>query len=353
MKKQWIKNILFGIMAVFVISLSSGCGTTEVSEENSVSNVEENSEKEDSEEDKSTEGLVIRVGNCDFAIWNAQYIIANEKGFFEEEFGKDGITVETYNFANGPAGNEAFTAGELDFFNGMGDQPFISGVGNGISISVLAALNEQGKGNAIIVKNNNEINEIADLKGKRIGVYIGTQQHKAWLQKLDAVGLSEADVEFVNLTNFSEQYAAFEKGEIDCFFATTFNYNSIDDGSVKNIGNFEEFPSRCYLVGSTDFIEKYPELTKRFFEVLKRGQEYLEENPEESYEILSKTSNLNLDEVKLSTEETKIYLSLDDEVKQGVTDTYNFLKEQGIISFELDDLNEHYNDTYVNEVLDK
>ena len=350
MKIKWTRKLLIGLLAVFIISISSGCGTTKSSGKGDVAE-KKASANTDSKKDTSKEGLVIRVGNCDFAIWNAQYIIAKEKGFFEDEFENDGIKVETYNFANGPAGNEAFTAGELDFFNGMGDQPFISGIGNSIPISLLAALNEQGKGNAIIVKNNNDINEIADLKGKRIGVYVGTQQHKAWLQKLSAVGLGEEDVEFVNLTNFSEQYAAFEKGEIDCFFATTYNYNSINDGSVKNIGNFEEFPSRCYLVGSTDFVKKYPEITKRFLKVLKQGQDYLEKNPDESYKILSKISNLDLDEVKLSTQETKIYLSLDDEVKQGVTDTYNFLKKQGIVSFEIDNLDAYYNDTYVNEVL--
>ncbi len=339
MKKQRIKKLVTGMLAVLALSAVTGCGSENGSSASGGA--------------ESTEGLEIRVGNCDYAIWNAQYVIAKEKGFFEEEFADDGITVETYNFANGPAGNEAFTAGELDFFNGMGDQPFISGVGNGISISLLAALNEQGKGNAIIVKNDDEINEIEDLVGKRIGVYIGTQQQKAWLQKLAAVGLGESDVEFVNLTNFSELYAAFEKDEIDSFFATTFNYNSIDDGSIKKIGDFEEYPSRCYLVGSTDFIEKYPELTKRFIEVLKRGQEYLEENPEESYEILSEISNLDINEVKLSTEETKIYLSLDEEVKQGVVDTYDFLKAQGIITFELDNLDEHYEETFVNEVLDE
>lgn len=353
MKKHSIRKWIVGTLTVFILGIIAGCGTNESTNKNSGSDIKKTSVKKTDSKNSKEDGLVIRVGNCDFAIWNAQYTIAKEKGFFEDEFEKDNVKVETYNFANGPAGNEAFTAGELDFFNGMGDQPFISGVGNGIPISVLSALNEQGKGNAIIVKKNSGIDKIKDLKGKKIGVYIGTQQHKAWLQKLSEAGLAESDVEFVNLTNFSEQYAAFEKDEIDCFFATTYNYNSINDGSVKNIGNFEEFPSRCYLVGSTEFIKKYPEITKRFFKVLKRGQDYLEKNPEDSYKILSKVSNLSFDEVKISTEETKVYLSLDDEVKKGISDTYDFLKEQKVISFDIDNLEEHYDDTFVSEVANK
>ncbi len=347
MKKHILKYLLLGTLTVAAMGALAGCGK----KEDTSSDTGDSQANRQEDTDKSTDGLVIRVGNCDFAIWNAQYVVAKEKGFFEDEFGADGITVETYNFANGPAGNEAFTAGELDFFNGMGDQPFVAGVGNGVNISILSVLNDQGEGNAIIVKNDDTINDIADLKGKKIGVYIGTQQHKAWLQKLNAAGLSESDVEFVNLTNFSEQYAAFERGEIDTFFATTYNYNSIDDGSVKSIGNFAEFPSRCYLVASTDFIQEYPEITERFLQVLNRAQEYIEENPEESYEILSQVSNLDVDEVRTSNEETKIYLGLDQEIIDGVKDTYSFLKEQGTVLADIDDLDSHFDDSFIKQAL--
>lgn len=344
------KKLLAGFVGLALAgTLLAGCGSTEGNTndagENKLSGASEESGKAD------TDGLVIRVGGCDFAIWNPQFNVALSEGFFDDEFADDGIRIESYNFANGPAGNEAFTAGELDFFNGMGDQPFVAGVGNNIPITLLAATDDLGKGNRIIVRSDSDIKEIADLKGKKIGTFIGTQQHKQWQQKLDAAGVSPDDVEFVNLTNFNEQYAAFEKGEIDTFFATTYNYNSIDDGSIKQIGDFGDFPSSCYIIGSTDFIEKYPEITQRFMNVLVRAQKWIDENPDESYKILSESSGLDVAEVKQSNEETNIYLKLDDNLKKGILDTYEFLREQGTINAEIDDLESHFDSTFIEKAL--
>lgn len=331
-------------------ALLAGCGSTNEQETDQAENKTSLTETEESG-GEDTDGLVIRVGGCDFAIWNPQFNVALAEGFFEDEFAEDGITIESYNFANGPAGNEAFTAGELDFFNGMGDQPFVAGVGNGIPITLLAATDDLGEGNKIVVGADSGIEKIEDLKGKKIGAYIGTQQHKQWLQKLSEAGISADDVEFVNLTNFNEQYAAFARGDIDTFFATTYNYNSIDDGTIKQIGDFGDFPASCYIIGSTEFIEKYPEITQRFINVLVRAQKWIDENPEESYKILSESSGLEVEQVKQSNEETNLYLRLDDDIKQGILDTYDFLKEQGTITVEIDDLESHFDSSFIDKAL--
>lgn len=344
------KRILAGFVGLTLAgTLLMGCGSTK----ETVNNTDENKLSGTSEEnDKAdTDGLVIRVGTCDFAIWNPQFNVALAEGFFEDEFAEDGITIEWYNFANGPAGNEAFTAGEIDFFNGMGDQPFIAGVGNNIPITLLAATDDLGKGNKIVVRADSGIDGIADLKGKRIGTYIGTQQHRQWQQKLNAAGLSADDVEFVNLTNFNERYAAFEKGEIDTFVATTYNYNSIDDSSIKQIDDFGDFPASGYIIGSTEFIKKYPEITQRFMNVLVRAQKWIDENPDESYEILSESSGLDVAEVKETNEDLNIYLRLDENHKQGILDTYEFLREQGTINVEIDDLESHFDSSFIDKAL--
>ncbi len=300
-------------------------------------------------ETKNYEGLTIRVGGCDYAIWNPQVNIAIHEGLFEDEFGPDGIEVETFNFANGPAGNEAFAAGELDIFNGTGDQPFVTAVANEVPVVLLSATGEQGEGNQIIVHEDSGIDTLEDLKGKRIGAYIGTQQHKAWLQILESVGLSEDDVEFVNLQSFTELYAAFSNDEIDVFYASTYNYDSIaGEGNIKTIGNLADFPSRCYITASESFVEEYPELLQRFFNVLVKAQNFIEENPEQTYEYLSEDSGLSVEEVEKTVTEFELYLKLDDEVKESVVDTYNFLKSEGILETDIDDLESHFDDSFVN-----
>ena len=71
----------------------------------------------------------------------ANYIpakIALEKGFFAEEFGDD-YNFEVLVFENGPAINEAITAGELDFA-AYGDTPALQGFANGIDVQIISTL---------------------------------------------------------------------------------------------------------------------------------------------------------------------------------------------------------------------
>lgn len=339
--RRWQKGFVFLLVATLVFGMLTACGSKTSDNESGDSNADEK--------------ITIRVGDCDFAVWNAQFTVAYELGYFDEEFADENVTIEVYNFANGPAGNEAFTAGEIDFFNGSGDQPFVMGVSNNVPITLLSVLNSQGRGNLIIVGADSGIDNIEDLKGKRIACGIGTQQHKSWIEKLQTVGLSEDDVELVNLTSFSEQYAAFTSGEIDAFYANTFNFNSITDGSVKSIGDFGDVPSNCYLTARTDFVEKNPEITERFIKVLKRAQDWIDENPEESYKILADKAGISVEEVKAANEATDLSIGLDDSVKQEVLDTYEFLKEQGTITVDIpaETLEKHIDGTYVSKILEE
>ena len=377
MKRIWrkgLKKIAAGLLtAMFASALLTGCGnnagdaakeiqaagtekedTTAEKKDTTAENKDTATENGDTTaEKKDYNGLTIRVGGCDFAIWNPQVNVAIHEGYFEEEFGKDGIKIETFNFANGPAGNEAFAAGELDIFNGTGDQPFVTAIGNNVPVVLLSTTGEQGKGSYIVVKADSGIETPADLKGKRIGLFIGTQAHKVWLQYLSANGLSEDDVQLVNLQSFTEQYAAFSNDEIDAFYATTFNYNSIKGDNVKDLGTLAEFPSRCYITAREGFVKEYPELVQRFFNVLVKAQDFIDKNPEKTYQYLSEDSGLTVDEVKTTVQEYGLYLRLDDEVAESVQATYRFLKEQGILEADIEDLASHFDASFVNNATAK
>ena len=79
-----------------------------------------------------------------------------------------------------------------------------------------------------------------------------------------------------------------------------------------------------------------------------KAQNFIEENPEQTYEYLSEDSGLSVEEVEKTVTEFELYLKLDDEVKESVVDTYNFLKSEGILETDIDDLESHFDDSFVN-----
>ena len=60
----------------------------------------------ESGDSNADEKITIRVGDCDFAVWNAQFTVAYELGYFDEEFADENVTIDVYNFANCSAENE-------------------------------------------------------------------------------------------------------------------------------------------------------------------------------------------------------------------------------------------------------
>ena len=63
-------------------------------------------------------------------------------------------------------------------------------------LDVTAIVDESAGADGILVKN--DINSIADLKGKKVGVSINQTSHYLLLQALETAGLTDADVDLVN-----------------------------------------------------------------------------------------------------------------------------------------------------------
>ena len=132
-------NRIITLGTIFVLGLVGliGCGSNQTSE----TTISAGSSLEES----STGNRTIRLGNFPFSIWNEQILVAYQKGYFEEALEGTNTTIEITDFANGPAANEAFVAGDLDIINGIGDQPVVVGIGNGVKTTVLAGAAKQGE----------------------------------------------------------------------------------------------------------------------------------------------------------------------------------------------------------------
>ena len=106
--------------------------------------------------------------------------------------------IEWSSFASGPLVNEAIAAGEVDV-GPMGDTPAILSQASGLDTIVVAVRESTGRGATIIANPGTGIETLADLDGHTVAYTTGTSAHGFVLRALDSVGLTEDDIEQVDV----------------------------------------------------------------------------------------------------------------------------------------------------------
>ena len=96
----------------------------------------------------------------------------------------------------------------------LGSSPVAIGTSSGLDIQLIAYSDVIGKAESLIAHNGSGIKTIADLKGKRIAMPIGSTAHYSLMGALQHEGLSETDVTIVGMP--PDQIAAsWDQGVID------------------------------------------------------------------------------------------------------------------------------------------
>ncbi|MEJ1975543.1 MAG: ABC transporter substrate-binding protein [Acetobacteraceae bacterium] len=142
---------------------------------------------------------------------------AHSEGYIQREL-KDlpGVTIEFYFFKGaGPAVNEAFANGQLDFAS-QGDLPQVVGLAAGLKTVQLMA-NGAHSPTFLAVQPDSTIQSVKDLKGRKVAIFRGTNGHLSVVKILAANGLSERDLQVINMDEASSS-AALAARDIDATF---------------------------------------------------------------------------------------------------------------------------------------
>ena len=151
----------------------------------------------------------LKIGYSDWPGWVA-WEVGIEKGWFDEA----GVEVQ-FEWFDYVASMEAYAAGQLDAVTMTNGDALVTGATGRKSVMII--INDYSNGNDMIVGAPG-IASVADLKGKKVGVEIGFVSHLLLLNALEKAGMSEADVELVNVpTNETPQVLA--SGDVDAIVA--------------------------------------------------------------------------------------------------------------------------------------
>jgi NitT/TauT family transport system substrate-binding protein len=151
----------------------------------------------------------LTVGYSDWPGWVA-WEVAIEKDWFAEA-GLD-VKFEWFDYV---ASMDAFAASQLDAVLMTNGDTLVTGSTGAVGKMII--IGDYSNGNDMLVAAPG-IESVADLKGKKVGVEVGFVGHLLLLNALEKAGLTEADVELVNVpTNETPQVLA--SGDVSAIVA--------------------------------------------------------------------------------------------------------------------------------------
>lgn len=273
----------------------------------------------------------IKIGVNDWPPCELWYI-AEEQGYFGD------TKVEIIRFSTWADNLTAFYLGKTDivsssYFNTL----YYDKKGEGAKMILTADIIRGGDG--LVVKNS--IKDLKDLKGKKIAVELGTDEHFLLHKVLEKIGLKEEEVTIIPATS-KESMEKFILEEVDaCLTYEPFMTQAAQRGGGRVTLTTADLPDYVIdvLLARNEVLKKRKRDYSNIVRAWYKAQKFVKENPEEAYKIMSSKENINPEEFKLFYESFKMF-SLEEnkkifnseKFKEKLMEMNDFLFENGLIS---------------------
>ena len=238
-------------------------------------------------------------------------------------FKKNGLDVRLYEFTSLGDNRRAFERGQVNLFCGtMFEFLFIRNSKN--FKPQIAVIPDFSNGGDVIISQKN-IGTIKDLKGKTIGMEVGSLGDYLLHRSLEMNGLTQSDVKITYADQF-DLITLFEKGKIDA--AVTYppvSFNLSKQGG-KLLFTSGEVPMEIIdVIGvSEQLAREHPDKVKIFVESYFESMELALKNKESSFGELAKRVGISRQEFTEAVEQDLKLLSLEE--------NKNFLKDQSRVN---------------------
>jgi NitT/TauT family transport system substrate-binding protein len=239
----------------------------------------------------------IKVGylTCDH---EAAFFVAEAQGIYKNE----GLNVSSQPMSTGSSIVSALASGDVDI-GYVGIAPALQGISNGVPIKIVGAVNLDGSG--IVVNPKSNINNTADLKGKKVATPgVSSIQQVLLLYQLQKYNLTTNDVDISSVdiymlpstlaSNKVDAYIAYEP------YVSLAPYRDIGDVMMYSNEIMDGHPC-CVIIARQDFINEHPQELQEFLDIHKNSTEYVNSHPNETAQLISEeiTTNPDLEEISL------------------------------------------------------
>ncbi|MDR0886510.1 MAG: ABC transporter substrate-binding protein [Clostridiales Family XIII bacterium] len=301
-KTRFLASIL---TVILLLSVLAGCGGKTPSESAPSGDDKETPAKAEKTDYKYGK---IDIPGKDGALCGAPIYIAYDQGFFAEEgFDVNLISADTETRKIG------LNNGTIPIVNG--DFQFFPSIEEGVKVKVVDGLHNGCI--TIVVPEGSDIKTAADLKGKKVGVdEIGGTPYQVaslWLENAGVVAKDNKDVTFVPYSDGNLEIEAAKKGEIDAAAIwDPFGSLAVQNENFTKIFDLSTDPLFagkycCFLYASEKVLDEDPEKVEALLRAYNKAQEWINDNPEETVDIIIENKYSSIEDRDLAVELVKSY----------------------------------------------
>src|SRR5690625_2784931 len=244
------------------------------------------------------EDNVIRIGYQK----NGPLVIVKSLGSLDEKLESRGYDVEWKEFQEGPALVEALNAGSIDIGR-TGNSPVIFAQAAEASFVILAAGKSKFHGSGILVRENSNIKQIKDLKGKEIGFAKGSSSHFLLVKALEQDGLNYEDITPAFLSP-GDARVAFEQGNIDAMVVwDPFTASTEINSNGKMLVNGEGLSTdRDFFIATESFADAHADITDMVIDEVTESSEWANNNHDDLIPMLAPILNIDEESIQMAAE---------------------------------------------------
>jgi sulfonate transport system substrate-binding protein len=209
------------------------------------------------------------------------------QGTLEKTLGEDGIDVTWHEFASGLPLLEALNIGNVDISADVADTVPIFAQAAQAKLTYFAEESPSPSAQAIVVPKDSPIQQLADLKGKKVAVTKAAGTHYLLIAALTKAGLKFTDIQPAYLSP-ADGRAAFENNKVDAWvtwepFLTSVQRQlptrTLTDGA--GLASYKR-----YYLTSNDYAKAHPQVLKRVYEQLHQAGTWIKANPKDAAQVL-------------------------------------------------------------------
>lgn len=230
---------------------------------------------------------------------NGTTLLLKANGELESRLKELGYSVEWSEFNTGSSILEALNSGAIDFANAS-DAPSVIALSKGMNFKYIAAENSSPQMEGILVKNNDAIQSIEQLKGKKVAYNKASISEYLLVTALATVNLTLDDVQSVILSP-ADANIAFENGDVDAW-AIWDPYMTVSESKGNKILTTAEgiVEHRSFYYSTEKFINSNKDAIVAYVEELSKVGEAIDTDSSEAAAILEENTGIPADVWKTS-----------------------------------------------------
>jgi NitT/TauT family transport system substrate-binding protein len=247
----------------------------------------------------------------------ALFWIAKDQHFFEQ----NGINLTLRKYDSGAASLDGVVKGEADIAVGVTEFPLVR---KAFRNERVRAIGNIDKGEFIyLVARKDQIRNVTDLKGMRVGTTTGTVAEFHLGRFLTLHGLTLQDINLIDIKTPEGWVNDVADGKIDAISTAQPYANAARDrlGTNALVWPLQSSqPLFALVISSDDWITQHPDLTSRFLKSLAQAEEYIHTHPAESRLILQNQLDLDPGYMDMVWQQNQFSLTLDQSLVLAMED---------------------------------